>query len=83
MHHMQCCWPALVGWRLLCGLVVGSPFVARVAMLACIGGLAFVVRALIGFLIAYAFLTIASLCNALLNDGAAQCVQYCKILTDT
>ena len=40
---------------------------ARVALLACIGGLAFVVCAFNGFLLwllpAYVFLTIASLCN--------------------
>ena len=46
------------------GLVGGLPFVA---LLACIGGLAFVVCAFGGFLLwslpAYAFLTIASLCN--------------------
>ena len=49
------------------GLVGGLPFVARVALLACIGGLAFVVCAFGAFLLwllpAYAFLTIASLCN--------------------
>ena len=49
------------------GLVGGLPFVARVALLACIGGLAFVVCAYGGFLLwllpAYLFLTIASLCN--------------------
>ena len=49
------------------GLVGGLPFVARVALLAYIGGLAFVVCAFGGFLLwllpAYAFLTIASLCN--------------------
>ena len=48
----------------------GSPFVARVALLACIGGLAFVVYAFGGFLLwlspAYVFLTIVSLCNSLL-----------------
>ena len=45
----------------------GLPFVVRVALLACIGGLAFVVYAFGGFLLwllpAYAFLTIASLCK--------------------
>ena len=50
------------------GLVWGSgPIVARVALLACIGGLEFVVCAFGGFLLwllpAYVFLTIASLCN--------------------
>ena len=47
------------------GLVGGLPFVARVALLACIGGLAFVVCAFGGFLLwllpACALLTIASL----------------------
>ena len=50
------------------GLVGGLPFMARVALLACVGGLAFVVCAfgsfLPYFLLAYAFLTIASLCNS-------------------
>ena len=49
------------------GLIGGLPFVARVAFLACIGGLAFVVCAFGGFLlwlwIASACPTIASLCN--------------------
>ena len=35
------------------GLVGGLPFVARVALLACIGGLAFVVCAFGGFLLFY------------------------------
>ena len=43
------------------------PCVARVALLACIGGLAFVVCAFGGYLLwllpAYAFLTIVSLCD--------------------
>ena len=47
------------------GLVGGLPFVARVALLACIGVLAFVVCAFGGFLLsllpANVFLTIASL----------------------
>ena len=51
------------------GLVGGLPFVARVALLAYIGGLTFAVCALGGFLLwllpAYVFLTNASLCNAL------------------
>ena len=42
---------------------------ARVALLVCVGGLAFVVCAFGGFLpyflLAYAFLTIASLCKTL------------------
>ena len=46
------------------GLVGGLPFVARVELLACIGGLEFVVRAFAGFLLwllpAYVFLTIVS-----------------------
>ena len=33
------------------GLIGGLPFVARVALLACVGGLAFVVCAFSGFLI--------------------------------
>ena len=45
------------------GLVGGLPFLARVALLACVGGLAFVVCAFGGFLLAYAFLTITSLCH--------------------
>ena len=49
------------------GLVGGLPFVARVALLACIGVLEFVVCAFGGFLLwllpAYDFLTIASLRN--------------------
>ena len=49
------------------GLVGGLLFVARVALLACVGGLAVVVftfgGSLLYFLLAYAFLTIASLCN--------------------
>ena len=49
------------------GLVGGLPFVARVAMLCCLDGLAFVVCAfggfLLYFLLAYAFLTIVSFCN--------------------
>ena len=49
------------------GLVGGLLFVARVALLACVGGLTFVVCAFDGFLLyfllAYAFLTNASLCN--------------------
>ena len=49
------------------GLVGELPFMARVALLACVGGLAFVACAF-GveppyFLLAYVFLTIASLCN--------------------
>ena len=51
------------------GLVGGLPFVARVALLDCIGGLAFVVCAfgsfLLWFLIAYACPATASLCNFL------------------
>ena len=46
------------------GLVGGLPFVARAALLACVGGLAFIVRAFGGFLLDYAFATIASLCNS-------------------
>ena len=43
------------GWGIgVCGLC---------SVLACVGGLAFVVRAFGGFLLAYAFLTIASLCK--------------------
>ena len=45
------------------GLVGELPFVARVALLACFGGLAFVVCAFGDFLLAYAFLAIASLCT--------------------
>ena len=49
------------------GRVGGLPFMAHVALLACIGELAFVVCAFGGFLLwllpAYVFLTIASLCN--------------------
>ena len=49
------------------GLVGGLPVIACVALLACVGGLAFVVCASNGFLpyflLANAFLTIASLCN--------------------
>ena len=55
------------GWRFLWGRVGGLPFLARVALLACIVGLAFVVFAFGGFLLlllpACVFLTIASLCN--------------------
>ena len=58
------------------GLVGGLPFVARVALLACVGGLAFVVCAFGGFLLwlspAYAFLTIASLCNKRFQTGWTQ-----------
>ena len=51
------------------GLVGGLPFVARVALLACIGGLAFLVCVfgggfLLWLLPACAFLTIVSLCNS-------------------
>ena len=46
---------------------------ARVALLACIGGLAFVVCAFGGFLLwllpAFVFLTIASLCNTHVSDS--------------
>ena len=49
------------------GLVGVLPFPARVALLTCVGRLAFVVCLrcfLLYFLLAYAFLTIASLCNS-------------------
>ena len=49
------------------GLVGGLPYVACVALLACVGGLAIVMCACGGFLLyillAHAFLTIASVCN--------------------
>ena len=55
------------------GLVGGLPFVARVALLACFGGLAFVVCAFGGFLLwllpAYAFLSIASHCKIVGTHG--------------
>ena len=55
----------MLGRCLYSGLVGGLPFVGRVALLACIGGLAFVVCAFGGFLLcllhAYVYLTIVSL----------------------
>ena len=83
-HRVRCdvrvvCWfdASTAAWlgglhaqllRLFVTRLGGLPFVARVAWLACIGGLAFVVCAFGGFLLwllpAYAFLAIASLCNS-------------------
>ena len=50
------------------GLVVGLTFMARAALLACVGGLAFFMRECLWWfpalvLLADAFLTITSLCN--------------------
>ena len=60
-HRVPCdaCWldACTAAW------LVGLPSVARVVLLACVGGLAFVVCACGGFLLAYEFLTTTSLCN--------------------
>ena len=67
----------LVRW-FYSGLVGDLPFVARVALLASSGGLAFVVCAFGSFLLwllpASAFLTIASLCNKHLHHQGTWCV---------
>ena len=56
------------------GLFGGLPFVARVALPACIGGLAFVGCAIDGFLLwllpAYVLLAIVSLCNKVVYPTA-------------
>ena len=48
-HRGRCACGVLVRY-LYSGLVGGLPFMARVALLACVGGLAFVVCAFGGFL---------------------------------
>ena len=67
------------------GLAGGLPFVARVALLACVGGLAFVLCVfggfLLCFLLAYAFLTFTSLCNTLTvaADGCRCDFAWCLV----